>query len=101
MKKIELLYFEGCPSYKTALENLKAVLADEKIEAELQLINVDSPEKAEMLKFFGSPSIRVNGVDFEGKTGAYRYSCRIFTIDGQLSRVPTKKYIRERLLSNE
>ena len=101
MMKIEFLYFDGYPSYKTALGNLKAVLASEKIEAELELIKVDSPEKAEMLKFFGSPSIRVNGADFEGKTGAYSYSCRIFHIDGQSSRVPTQKYIRERLFSNE
>jgi hypothetical protein len=100
MKKIEFLYFEGCPSYKKALENLRAALAEDNIEAEIKLIRVDSPEKAEALGFYGSPSIRVDGVDLEGKRGEYNYSCRIYEIKGQSTGVPTKEYIREKLFAS-
>lgn len=97
MKKIEFLYFEGCPSYKQALENLRTVLQEEGIKAELELINVDSPEKTDNAGFYGSPSIRVDGIDLENKTGTYSYACRIYEIGGKTSGVPSKDYIRERL----
>jgi len=99
MKKIEFLYFEGCPSYKKALDNLKAVLAEEKIKAAVELIHVDSPEDAEKFGFYGSPSIRVDGVDLEGKRGEYSYACRIYEIDGLSTGIPTKEYIRGRLFA--
>lgn len=97
MKKIEFLYFEGCPSYNKALENLKAALVEENIEAEVELIHVDSPEEAEKFGFYGSPSIRVDGVDLEGKRGEYSYSCRIYEIDSLSTGIPTKEFIREKL----
>jgi hypothetical protein len=97
MKKIELLYFESCPLYKQALENLRAVLAENHIDAEIELINVDSPDKTEGLGFYGSPSIRINGVDLEEKDGKYTYACRMYTINGQQVGVPTIDYIQERL----
>jgi len=97
MKKIEFLYFEGCPSYNKALENLKTVLVEENIEAAVELIHVDSPEDAEKFEFYGSPSIRVNGVDLEGKRGEHSYSCRIYEIDGLSTGIPTKEFIREKL----
>jgi hypothetical protein len=68
--KVEFLYFQSCPSYKQTLENLKAALRDTHPKAELILINVDSPEKAEKAGFQGSPSIRINGEDLEGRTKA-------------------------------
>ncbi|MFQ5584662.1 MAG: hypothetical protein ACE5GL_09530 [Calditrichia bacterium] len=101
MKKIEFLYFDGCPSWKEALANLKKVLQEEHIEAELELINVDSPEKAAEVGFFGSPSIQVDGVDMEGRTGDFSYSCRIYEINGRSTGLPDKQYIRERLLGEE
>jgi len=101
MKKIEFLYFEGCPSYIEALENLKPVLHEENIDAELELINVDSPEKAAQVGFYGSPSIRIDGVDMEGQTGDFGYSCRIYEINGHSTGMPDKEYIREKLLSQE
>jgi hypothetical protein len=97
MTKIELLYFESCPLYKQALENLRAVLAENHIDSEVELINVDSPEKAETLGFYGSPSIRINGIDLEEKEGDYTYACRIYAINGHTSGIPTEEYISERM----
>lgn len=99
MNKIELLYFESCPLYKQALENLRAVLAMNNIDTEVELINVDSPDKTETLGFYGSPSIRINGVDLEEKDGDYTYACRMYTINGQTTGVPTEEYILDRMKS--
>ena len=97
MTKIELLYFESCPLYKQALENLRAVLAESHIDTEVELVNVDSPEKTVTLGFYGSPSIRINGIDLEKKEGDYIYACRMYTINGQTSGVPTEEYISKRM----
>jgi len=97
MNKIEFLYFEGCPSYNVALKNLEEVLAEENFEADIEMINVDSLEKAAQFSFLGSPSIRVNGKDLESKNGGSSYSCRIYTINGQKTGTPTREFIREKI----
>ena len=99
--KVEFLYFEGCPSYIKTLENLKEILSDEKIESELKLIKVESPSEAEFHGFQGSPSIRINGVDLEGKKDGYSYNCRLYKIDGKLTGIPGKEYILKRLKNME
>lgn len=38
--KIELLYFNGCPSWQRGLENLKSALQLEGIETNVNLVNV-------------------------------------------------------------
>lgn len=97
MKKIEFLYFENCPSYIATLENLKTVLEEENIDVDLELVNVDSPEKAFEVGFFGSPSIRIDGVDLEGRNNKPSFSCRIYSIDDIITGIPTKRFIREQL----
>jgi hypothetical protein len=95
--KVEFLYFDSCPSHKQALENLRAALRQTRTKADLVLINVDSPEKAEKVSFQGSPSIRVNGKDLEGRNETAAYSCRLYTINGRTTTIPSKDYIEEKL----
>jgi len=98
MKKVEFLYFEGCPSYKEAIKNLEEVLNEEKIESNIEMTNIDSPEKAQQLGFLGSPSIRINGKDLEGERKEFSYSCRIYNISGNQTGIPTKEFIRNKIL---
>jgi hypothetical protein len=64
--KVEFLYFKSCPGHKQALVNLRAVLKETKLAAELLLINVTLAQAAKV-GFQGSPSIRVNGKDIDGR----------------------------------
>jgi hypothetical protein len=96
--KIEFLYFDGCPSYIKALANLKEVIAEENLNAELKIIKINNPDEAENNNFFGSPSIRFNGEDFDGREGDASFNCRIYTIDGKMTGIPSIKYIREKLI---
>lgn len=97
MKKIEFLYFEGCPSYKDALKNLKDALFQEGIYMDIELINVESLEMAEKFSFQGSPSVRFDGRDIENRNEGYSYSCRIYTINGEKTGIPTKKFFLEKI----
>ena len=61
--RVDLLYFDGCPSWKKGYQNLQAALAAENIEAEINLVPVKTNAAAEKERFLGSPSFRVNGAD--------------------------------------
>jgi hypothetical protein len=54
MLKITFLYFEDCPSHEPALTRLREVMAEEGIDAPIEIIRVDTEEEAERLDFFGS-----------------------------------------------
>ena len=84
MIKIEFLYFEGCPSYKPTLDYLKKVLDEEIIDANLELVLVESLEDAQKVGFQGSPSIKVNDGDLEDKNDGYSFNCRLYSVDGDL-----------------
>ena len=98
--KIEFLYFDGCPSYIEALANLKDVISAENLNAELIITKINNPEEAGKNIFFGSPSIRINGLDLEGREGDASFNCRIYTIEGKMTGIPSKKFIREKMVEH-
>src|SRR5918994_7382538 len=57
--RVEVLYFDGCPTYRTAEKTLRAVLAQGGAEAVVELVAVNTDEEAQKLRFPGSPTIRV------------------------------------------
>lgn len=97
--RIELLYFNSCPSYKQALANIKAALKEKNLRAELKLINVESEEKAEKVGFQGSPSVRINGKDLEGRDDGFSFSCRLYNVGGRSRIAPSKEAIIAKLES--
>jgi len=98
MNKITLLYFDGCPSWQPALENLQKVVEAEKILAKINLVKIENPEQAQQEKFLGSPSIRVNGVDLWPEERAnYTLSCRVYKTPAGMKGSPTIEMLRERL----
>ena len=97
--KVDVLYFDGCPSYGTAEKTLKEVLADEGIEAEVELVAVNTDEEARRLRFPGSPTILVDERDLfpapERKN--WRLSCRVYATPEGLRGSPTWEMLREAL----
>ncbi len=96
--KIQLLYFDGCPSWETALHNLKAACALEGLPAEIELVEVRDDDDAARLRFLGSPSIVVDGQDLWPETRkAYYMSCRMYRTPEGMRGWPTVEMLRERL----
>lgn len=82
---IEFQYFEGCPNSEKTLANLRSLIGRGFFaEDELSIVEVPTPELAEELRFQGSPSILVDGVDLvTGRASeTANWSCRVYTIDG-------------------
>ena len=96
--KIELLYFDGCPSWQTGLQNLKSALQLEGIEAEVNLINVQDEADAIRLEFLGSPSFRVNNVELWTEAReTFALSCRVYPTPEGIKGWPTVEMLREKL----
>jgi hypothetical protein len=96
--KIELLYFDGCPSWQTGLNNLKSALQLEGIESEVNLVNVRDDADAIHLEFLGSPSIHVNGVELWAETReTFALSCRVYPTPEGMKGWPTVEMLREKL----
>jgi hypothetical protein len=98
--KIELLYFDGCPTYEPAEQALKQVLLEEGIESQIQLIAVNTNEEAQRMQFPGSPTIRVNGRNLfpAAQRQDWGRGCRMYTTPEGLRSAPTKTMLREALL---
>lgn len=95
---IELLYFDGCPSWQGALANLRAALQAEQVEAEIRLVRVEDEDQAQRLRFGGSPSFRADGLDWWPQNRErYDLSCRLYPTPQGLSGVPTVEMLREQL----
>ena len=94
---VELLYFEGCPSYKTAWLELLEVISEHDLDVTVRPVKVESPEKAKTLHFAGSPSLKVNGTDLERYEGAGVMACRVYEENGGKG-WPSKRLLRERLI---
>jgi hypothetical protein len=96
--KIELLYFDGCPSWETALRNLRDACALEGLTWPIELVEVRDEHEAAAQRFLGSPSIVVDGKDLWPESrNAYYLSCRMYrTPDGPRG-WPTVAMLRERL----
>ena len=96
--KIELLYFDGCPSWETGLANLKSAMELEGFETQVELVRVDNDEGATRLKFLGSPSFRVDGVElWPEEREEYTLSCRVYPTPEGLKGWPTVSMLRQKL----
>jgi hypothetical protein len=96
--KVELLWWEGCPSYPETLEDLRRVLRDEGVEADVDLIEVESDEQARSERFPGSPTVRLDGVDVvpPAETEPFSLTCRVYRLrDGRISATPDPEDLRE------
>jgi hypothetical protein len=100
--QVTFLYYEDCPSHDVALERLRSVLFEEEIEAEIEIIKVETDEQAQQLRFIGSPTIRIDGRDIDPPRpeAHYALTCRAYQLeDGRISPLPAPELIRRALRS--
>jgi hypothetical protein len=96
--KVELLFFDGCPSHERLLPSLGDLAAGH--GAELEQRHIGTLDEAEEARFLGSPSVRINGVDVE--PGAeertdFGLKCRLYRSSGGQSGLPPQEWIEHAL----
>jgi len=96
MLRVTFQYIDDCPSHEQALARLRKVLNEEAVNAEIDIIKVESDEQAEQLRFVGSPTILLNGDDIDPQVNnRYGLACRAYKLeDGRISPLPSEEMIR-------
>lgn len=88
--KVSVLFFQGCPNHRPTVEMARVVVGELGLDAEVEEIEVTTPDDVERLRFLGSPTVQVDGVDIESAARSrtdYAMSCRLYgTPDGLPSR---------------
>lgn len=63
--EIEVQHFEGCPNSEEMILRVKVALKEFNNRVDYREILVETQEKAERVKFRGSPTVLINGIDLE------------------------------------
>jgi hypothetical protein len=98
--RVELLYWEGCPSHPQALAQLREAMRELGLDSEgVEVRHVGTDEDAEAERFVGSPTIRIDGVDVQDPGDEpTALTCRIYhRRDGRISPLPDPADVRDAL----
>ena len=96
MKRIEVLVFAGCPNVDATLERARLAIETSKVAAAVDVVHVESDEDAARLRFLGSPTVRVDGVDVDPGAAArvdFGMQCRVYPVDGRFEGLPPASWI--------
>jgi len=95
-RRVDVLGFDGCPNVDEALMRARAAVEAADVRADVRLVRVRGDDDAIRLRFLGSPTVRVDGVDVErSATGRLDFGlqCRVYSIDGRLEGAPPVDWI--------
>jgi len=100
--RVELLWWEGCPSSGAAHELVRRVMAEVGLDpTSLRSIEIDTDAAAERESFVGSPTVRIDGRDIQPPADgdARGLCCRVYHLrDGRISPLPDPEDIKEALV---
>lgn len=98
---IRLLHTEGCHTYHNAFDEIEKALKEKGFPVRFEVILITSEEEAKGHKFFGSPTIHVDGEDVDPNARMVtKYgisSCRPYFWKGKSYDYPPKEMIMEAL----
>jgi hypothetical protein len=99
--RIEVFYIDGCPNHLRTVERVKAMLKDLGVAGELVESAVNDPATVSALRFLGSPTVQVNGVDVEPSartSNQFGFVCRTYLNGPRREGIPPRALIRDALL---
>ena len=100
-RKVELLWWEGCPSWPEAIELVRDAMAETGLDPDaLEVVEIDTEADAEREGFVGSPTVRVDGRDIQPPVDSEPpgLTCRVYHLrDGRVSPLPDPADLKEAL----
>lgn len=100
MKRVEVLFFEGCPNVEMALVRARQAIVTAADSAEVRLVRIGGAGEAMARGFLGSPTVRVDGRDVDDSARArtdFGLQCRVYSVDGRLEGAPPVAWIEAAL----
>ena len=98
--KIEILYFDECPNHGPTVERVKEALRQEDLTAELVEVNIRDAAAARSVRFLGSPTVRIDGIDVETTARLskdFGMMCRTYADSGKRVGIPPVELLRAAL----
>ena len=93
---IEVLYVPGCPNHLSTVVRLREVLRSEGMDAGISEIAVTDEMAARDLRFRGSPTVRINGMDVEpSREQSFGLACRLYSSGGGM---PSQELLQRAVL---
>jgi hypothetical protein len=99
--KIEILYVDGCPNLRPALQQVRLALQSGTQEALIEEVEITDATMAQNLAFLGSPTIRIDGLDVEIPARALKsfgLGCRIYSGQGSKIGIPSVALIQQAIV---
>ena len=93
---IEVLYIDGCAQYESFAAHLEHLLHKHGVDSHLRHVLVRTNQEAEQLRFLGSPTLRMNGVDVDPAAAQrtdYGIQCRLYPTDLGYRSTPPDEWI--------
>ena len=99
--RIEVLHIDGCPNHEPAEHLVRDVLHELGIVAYVTFVRVDDDRAAERLRFCGSPTVRIDGIDVDPIVDdtSFAARCRLYRTKVGLSGVPDRATLRSAILA--
>ena len=98
--RVELLFWDGCPSHPQALAELRAAMVDVALDPSTVVVReIQTQAQAGLERFVGSPTIRIDGVDVQPPgEEPVGLTCRVYhRRDGRISPTPDPADVRDAL----
>jgi len=95
-KRIEILFFAGCPHIELATARAREAIDASKVPAEIALIEVTDAADAIARRFLGSPSVRVDGADVDPSAferSDFGLQCRVYSTGERFDGAPPAAWI--------
>jgi len=99
--KVEVFYVDGCPNHQPTVERVNELLQEYRLTGNVSEVPVTDSASAIALRFLGSPTIHVNGVDVEPSSRTscqFGLMCRMYLHGSRREGVPPVELIRGALL---
>ena len=83
--RIQVLYFAGCPHSDETFELVRRIARSPRQGTLVEKIEVTSGEDAARLRFLGSPTVQINGIDIDPAARErtdFALTCRLYGKSG-------------------
>src|SRR6266852_713380 len=99
MCRVEVLCSPGCLNAARTIRDLRRLIAQERVNAEVIITLVHTEAEAVTLRFPGTPTVQIDGEDVEPANQVelphYSLDCRVYWYDGQFWARPPEQMLRQ------
>jgi len=82
MNIIQILTFKGCQTTLDFIQKMNVMIQTENLDVEIETILVSSLEKAEAMGLYGSPTLIINGVEYQATLCKTWFLLTVISNDG-------------------